>query len=215
MSSMACSSGTSVKYCVGDAVVSDDPKRYGVVVGLPGDHLEVQFLVCDPATRVWRVGSEVAHLKFESVCEHVGIFGDDDNAPRAWDQLGFRMLDGSSLVQKCDETAECRRMFPVGDPAFELVSDEEEDEDEIAEEMADFIVPDDECEAWTPAVEDNDFVREMHGSVRWFNKWEPKDERERAVKRGIERLAGVAAHLDDENRFSRGMSAADYNRRDV
>ena len=215
MSSMACSSGTSVKYCVGDAVVSGKPERYGVVVGLPGDYLEVQFLVCDPATRVWRVGGEVDVLKFESVSEHVAIFGDDDNAPRAWDQLGFRMLDGSSFVQKCDETAECRRMFPVGDPAFELVSDEEEDDDEIAEEMADFIVPDDECEAWTPAEEDNDFVRDMHASVRWFNKWEPKDERERSVKLGIERLAGVAAHLDDENRFSRGMSAADYNRRDV
>ena len=130
MSSMACSSGRSVKYCVGDAVVSDDPGRYGVV-GFPGDHLEAQFLVCDPATRAG-AGKVVAHLKFESVCEHG--HSETMTMPARPGPARFRMLDGSSFVQKCDETAECRRMFPWAIP--ELVSDEEDD-DEIAEEMAD------------------------------------------------------------------------------
>ena len=81
--------------------------------------------------------------------------------------------------------------------------------------MADFIVPDDKCEPWTRASEDSEFVREVHTSVRWFDGWVPKDDRERAVKRGIERLADTAAHLDDESRFSRGMGAVDYNCKDV
>ena len=135
MSSSDCASGTSVKYCVGDAVVAADPERYGVVIGCCSSHLEVQFLVRDPVSRVWQVGSQVDHLKFESVSEHVGIDGDDDNAPRAWAQLGFRMLDGSAFVHESDEKGSSRHMFPVGDPSFEVVSESDDDENLIAEEI--------------------------------------------------------------------------------
>jgi len=169
--------------------------------------VEVQFLVQDPSSLVWHVGCEVTHLKFERIAEHVSIDGDDGNAPRVWDQLGFRMLDGGSFVRKSDESGASDRLFPVGDPVFEVMSDDDDDDGE----MADFIVPDAECEPFTQAVEDNDFVREMHAGVRWFDKWVPKDDRESSVRMGIQRLEARAAHVDDEIRFGRGMGALSYN----
>ena len=199
-----------MKFSVGDAVVASCGR--GVVVEeTTSSPICVQLLVQDPQTKIWHVDSALTHLNLNDVEEHVSIDGDDGNAPRAWDQLGFRMLDGGSFVLKSDESPDSTHMFPVGDPAFEARSDDEDEEDQIGEEMRDFIVPDDECEPFTKAPEDNDFVREVHGSVDWFKKWEPSNPREYAVRDGIRRLEAHAAHVDDEARFSRGMRALSYN----
>ena len=202
-----------MKYGVGDAVVTSS--SHGVVVEptIQGP-VCVQLLSQDPQTRVWHVGSAVVHLNLNDIMEHVSIDGDDGNAPRVWDQLGFRMLDGGSFVRKSDESSDSSHLFPVGDPVFDVISDDdEEDEDDngISEEMRDFIVPDDECEPFTKASEDTAFVREMHSSVEWFKRWEPSNPREYAVRDGIRRLEAHAARLDDNARFSRGMRAVSYN----
>lgn len=206
-------SRTSVKFKIGDAIVLEDEKQCGVVVqDSAGDKISAQLLEQDAKTKIWHIGSAVHNFKFEQVSEHISLHGIDDNAPRAWAQLGFRMLDGSSFVHKDDEQNDCSRLFPIGDPAFEVRSESEDDSDD---EMADFIVPDDQCEPFTFAEESNDFVRQMHDGVRWFENWKPRDERECALKRGIRNLEAHAARVDDESRFRNGLIGARYNCPDV
>lgn len=214
MSSCKSSSGTSVLFGVGDAIMvrrgSACPPEYGVVVTecTGGDVLEVQRLVQCATTKMWSFEHGHSNLNVEDVAEHISLHGDDGNAPRAWQQWGFRMVDGGTFVHADDECGTSSRLFPVGDPAFEVVSD---DDDDNASDLDDFIVPDG-TEAFTHAVGDSEFVRSTHDAVEWFTRWKPKDEREAAVKRGLLSLEARAAQLDDNARFDKGMLACNYNK---
>lgn len=193
---------------MGDPVrISDaEGEAYGVVVGHVDDNtLELQLLE-KGVDRMYRIGSNCFHVLHESVVEHHELDGDDDKAPRAFDALGFRMIDGSTFVKHSDEDE--GHLFPVGDEAFDLVSDDEDDPDADNPTLGGFIVPDDECEPFTHAPEDSEFVRETHAAVRSFNSWIPRNEQEAQARRFMQRQEARASHLDDEARFARNMPAA-------
>ena len=131
------------------------------------------------------------------------IGGDDGNAPSAWDALGFRMINGGTLVKHSDEVGS--HLFPVGDGAFDTRSASDDSEGSLK----DFIVPDDECEAFSFAK--GEFAEETHEAVRQFDNWVPKDEREAQVKAFIVSQEKRAMQLDDNIRANKGMRALNYN----
>ena len=198
----------TTSYSVGDPirVIDADGEAYGIVVGhVSGEQaLEVQFLERG-VDRIYRVGSSCYHVPAGCVAEHQSLGGDDGLAPQAFDALGFRMLDGSSFVRHADEND--GHLFPVGDEAFDLVSDDEGDPDADDPTLGGFIVPDDECEPFTEAAEDCDFVRETHAAVRAFNGWVPQDEQQSQARTFIQRQEARAAHVDDEARFAKNIPA--------
>ena len=77
--------------------------------------------------------------------------------------------------------------------------------------LADFIVPDDECEPFTLAGGSSAFVRETHAAVRAFEDWMPKTEDELQAKEFMTRLERSAVGVDDEARFARGMAGIRYH----
>jgi len=199
----------TTSYSIGDPIrISDnDGDAYAIVIGhVDASTLEVQFLE-QGIDRIYRTGSSCYHVNVNSIDKHVPLHGSDDNAPRAYHELGFRMLDGASFVKYDDEQGD--RLFPVGDEAYEVQSD---DEDDDGSDLRDFIVPDDECEPFTHAAEDNDFVRDTHAAVRAFNDWTPRNEQEEQARSFMIRQTARAAHIDDEARFSRNMPGTNYTR---
>jgi len=192
---------TTTSYSIGDPVsVSDADGDYlGVVIGL-GVELTVQ-MISKLADGLYHISDESLLVDPASIVEHVHLRSDDD-APRAYDQLGYRMLDGGSFAKHTDEALQT---MPIGDPAFEIYSDEE---GEDCDTMADFIVPDDECEPFTAALADNEFVRSTHCAVREFNDWVPKDDTEEQARAFITRQHARAVRVDDNARFARNLAGA-------
>ena len=172
---------------------------YGEVVGTTSDELEVYFIEKGD-DNVWTYSEEWHVVPKASVLFHVKT-SEHANIVVALKQLGFRPLTDSTFA-RLDETG----VTPVGDPAFDM---EEDDCVGIHPEMRDFIVPDEEGEAFTLAVPDNDFVRETHKAVNDFNNWNPVGEAVR-VKEYIEGLdTQVCQQENARTRLGEGIS---YNR---
>ena len=207
---------TSFNMGVGDAIKwheGDFEFKYGVVTeatnAAAASHVLAQRLQPNTKNNTWEfVESCWERVPYSCVLEHEPIHGDDGNAPTAWNNLGFRMTGPSEFVAHVDEDGECDKMLPVGDPAFEIMSDS----DESMGSLKEFIVPDNEAEVFTRATDSGDgFVDSTHESVRAFQAWQPKNEREHGLKRFIEQMEHRAAMLDDEMRMNRGMTAMSYN----
>ena len=200
-------SDQQTSYDAGDPVkVSDEEgEYYGVIIDV-GEELTVQMITQDLDDKVYRITSDAYLVPRTAIAEHKPLKGSDDGAPRAFHELGFRMLDGGSFARHSDE--EGAQLMPVGDEAFELLSESDSDDDS----MSDFIVRDHECEPFTHADSSIDFVRETHQAVRAFQSWIPQSEQEYNAKEFIERQESRAVQIDDEIRFSRGMPGANYAR---
>lgn len=200
----------TTSYSVGDAVRVSESNAIGVVIGFQGsDELEVQLLERG-ADRIYRIGSDYYIVNKTDIAEHHVIGDDGDLAPRAYDALGFRMLDGGSFVKHTDEE-DGQHMFPVGEAAFDLRSDDDDDDAAADETLGGFIVADHECEPFTHAPEDSQFVRDTHDAVRAFNAWIPKNEQEAQARSFMIRQESRASHIDDEARFARNMPATNYS----
>jgi len=178
---------TSNAYQVSDAVCirvdgTDDTCsfQYGVVIGASGAsgasgtsaggtsatgaEVQCQYLE-KKADGTYEIGSDVYDVPLACIVRH-GVIGDDhDEAPTAWDTMGFRMLDGGSFVKHSDEVG--NRLFPVGDVAFEVASSSSDS----AGSLRDFIVPDEESDPFTRADPAIEYVRETHEAVRAFKNW--------------------------------------------
>lgn len=87
---------------------------------------------------------------------------------------------------------------------------EEEDVDGIHPEMADFIVPDDEGEAWCPpdpknlSDEQRKWVNQTHAAVREWDNWVPKDQSEQAVKDFVDTMTAKYSVKEDDRQFTSG-----------
>ena len=198
---------TATSYNVGDPLrICDDGKdAYCVVVEKnDGDIVQVQMLE-QGHDKLYRIGGQTYDIDHDMVIDHHDLEGDDNMAPRAFQLLGFRMIDGSTFVKHSDEVGDT--LFPVGDGAFEALSDDSDDEGSLK----DFIVPDDECEPFTHPTDDSDFVRDTHAAVRAFNAWVPANEQEAQARSFMIRQEARAAHIDDEARFARNMTGANYS----
>ena len=197
----------TTSYLIGDPVrISDgEGESFGVVVGTPDSStVEVQMLE-KGVDHMYRIGSDCYHIEIDCIVEHHELHGDDDKAPRAFDTMGFRMIDGGTFVKHSDEVG--ARTFPIGEGAFDPRSDDDEPEDTT---LDGFIVPDAECEPFTQAPADTDFVRDTHAAVRAFNEWVPKNEQEAQARSFMIRQEARASRVDDEARFSRDMPGLSY-----
>jgi len=91
--------------------------------------------------------------------------------------------------------------------------DEEDDDDEIADEMKDFIVPDNEGEAFChPKPEDlteeqRDWVNTTHAAVRDWDTWVPKDQSEQAIKDFVDNMTAKYGTEEDNRQFVTGSSS--------
>ena len=205
---------------VGDAVMWQEPRsatedgefefnfKWGAVMKkcnlAEGECVEVHELVQNDDTKMWAFSNEYwTKVPPELIQQLQCVDGDDGNAPRAWDALGFRMIDGGTLVKHSDELGS--HLFPVGDAAFEVRSES----DDSVGSLRDFVVPDNECEPFTTAT--GDFARDTHACVRAFDNWQPKNEQEAQAKAFIVRQEKRAMQIDDNARFARGMTALSYN----
>jgi hypothetical protein len=198
----------TTSYLIGDPVRISDAhgESFAVVVGTPDlSTVEVQMLE-KGVDHMYHIGSDCYHVDVANVVEHHELHGDDDLAPRAFDTLGFRMIDGGTFVKHSDEVGE--HMFPIGEGAFDPRSDDDEEPEDPT--LGGFIVPDAECEPFTHARADNDFVRDTHAAVRAFNEWVPKNEQEAQARSFMIRQEARASRLDDDARFSRNMAGVSY-----
>lgn len=197
----------TTSYQVGDAIRVSESDAVAVVVGCPSSsQLEVQMLERG-VDLIYRIGSKCYMVDTADVAEHHVIGDDGDLAPRAFDALGFRMLDGSSFVKYSDEE-DNQRMFPIGDAAFDLRSDD--DDDDEGGDLDGFIVADHESEPFTHAPEDSQFVRDTHAAVRAFNAWIPRNEEEAQARSFMIRQESRASQIDDNIRFDRNLPATNY-----
>lgn len=190
---------------VGDPVLVSDAEGqyYGVIIGIVSkDTLCVQ-MIKQQANKCYAVTSDAYHVPYHAIEQHESLHGDDSNAPAAYDRLGFRMLDGSTFVKHSDETGNA--MFPVGDAAFDLCSD---DGSSSMGSLKDFIVDDDKCEPFTVAPDDSSFVRETHAAVHGFNDWVPVNDREYSMRRFIQQQEARAVAIDDNVRFAQADAGA-------
>ena len=127
---------------VGDFVQvlgEDNADWYGEVVGVLDQTLEVYFIERE-SNGVWKYSAEWHVIPKESVTIHVKT--QDHGVVKALELLGFRPLDEGSFV-KLDEEDSLTNI-PVG-----MALPTEDDFIGIHPEMRDFIVPDEEGEAFT------------------------------------------------------------------
>ena len=129
-----------------------------------------------------------------------------------WRQIGFAVgCEKYCLIQHENEVS---LDIAPGD------SDDEEDEvDEncIHPEMADFIVPDNEGEAWCPpdpknlTEEQRKWVNETHAAVREWDHWVPADDSQAAIKSFVDNMSSKYGHMEDERQFTNGTSSSLHN----
>ena len=174
----------------------DDQIWYGEVVGTTETTIDVYYIERGDAN-VWSYSDDVFEIPKGCVKQHVTT-ASHSNVVGAFRELGFRPLTDSTFA-RLDETG----VTPVGDAAFDMQDD---DFVGIHPEMQDFIVPDEEGEAFTLARPDNDFVRETHKAVNDFNNWNPVGEAVR-VKQYIEGLdTQVCRQENARTRLGEGIS---------
>jgi len=195
---------TTTSYAVGDPVeVCDAGGSYtGVVIDVLDHELCVQMLKAGDS-HIYEISDDAFLVPPEAIVQHKPLNGSDDNAPRAFHDLGFRMLDGSTFVKHTDEAR--GHVFPIGDAAFDLYSD---DDDDSVGSLKDFVVADEDSEPFTQAVADSDFVRETHAAVRDFNSWVPRNEQEHGMRQFINAQEARAVRIDDDIRVANGGGAA-------
>jgi hypothetical protein len=160
-------------------------------------------LTCNAVVQVSNVIRHVSHdpalvLSKESVRE-------------GWRNIGFAVgCEKYCLIQHEDEVT---LDIAPGDS-----DDEEEDVDGIHPEMADFIVPDEEGEAFTHpnpshlSEEQRRWVNETHAAVREWDNWVPKDDSQAAVKGFVDNMSSKYGHREDERQFTSGSDSSSLHK---
>ena len=195
---------SATSFAIGDpVVVSDAIGTYnGIVIDfLKNGNLSVQ-MIKKHADQLYRVSSDAYDVPLYAIEKHIHL-NDDGDAPKAFDTLGFRMIDGSTFVKLSDE--ENGLEAPIGKAEFDIYSS---DGDDSVGSLQDFIVEDDDCEPFCQAEDNSEFVRETHNAVRAFNHWKPKSDVEAQTKAFIKRQEQKAIFIDDNARFKRNLPGA-------
>ena len=147
----------------------------------------------------------------------VGNCADRPTVVKAWKDIGF--VPGGDGITFCKVEDEETTTLPMyeGD---EDRSDDEDDEDTPSTNpnmhgyaSDGFVVPDDEGSDFEFADPDQlddeaaQFVRETHEAVREYDKWVPKDKKEKAIKSFIDRMDHKATIDTDNKRFLKGKES--------
>lgn len=145
---------------------------------------------------VYTYSEDCYEVHKDTVVKHVRV-KDFANVVHALKEIGLRPITDSTFVSIHENGS-----VPVGED-FDL---SEDDFVGIHPEMQDFIIPDEEGEAFTFAKVDNDFVKETHEAVRQFNHWHPDGEAKR-VKDFIDKMdVRACAQENARTRLGEGLS---------
>ena len=195
----------------GDLVRLSD-QRIGEVVGVVGNTIEVSWLhqTQQQQGKIYAFGGtqDWDTVPKSMVVKHVspGTLV-RPNIVRAWREMGF--IAGGDGITFCRIEDEETVTLPMYEGA------EEESDEEVSNEMDDFIVPDEEGEAFTfadPSKLDGQakqFVLDTHQAVKDFERWEPSDQRELSLKRWIQACESRVAAQHDNRVFAEGGAAVD------
>lgn len=190
-------------YSEGDPVIVTDKEGsyLGVVVDYIGENALSVQMIKKHQDGLYRITDDAYEVTPASIDRHIHLASDND-VPRAYHTLGYRMLDESTFVSHEDESNGMEA--PIGKAEFDLYSSD----DESVGSLADFIVDDDQCEPFTLAPGDSKFVQETHQAVRAFNSWAPTTEQDLNTKRFIENQEKRAIVVDDNARFRHNLPGA-------
>ena len=160
---------------------------------------------------------------------HVHILERELTGSKIWH---FNELTCNRVVQLEDVTRHVSHDPALGELTKARVRDENEvsldmapgdsdDEDEeyvpgIHPEMADFIVPDEEGEAFCKpdpgnlTEEQRKWVNETHAAVREWESWVPKDQSQQAIKSFVDNMAGKYGHAEADRQFTSGAPSSSF-----
>lgn len=183
--------------------MDNDDVWLGEVVGTAETTLDVYYIKKN-AQNIWSYSEDVFEIPKESVLEQVRT-KDFPNVILALKEIGLRPLSDSTFASLHEEG-----VVLLGEEAFDTLEDADDDAGTgIHPEMRDFIVPDEEGEAFTFAKGDSEFVRETHAAVRQYNSWNPEGEAKR-IKVFIDQMDSKAcAQENARTRLGEGLS---YNK---
>jgi len=158
-------------------------------------------------SKIWKFNELTCNaiVQLEHVERHVShdpaLVLTKERVREGWRNIGFVVgCEKYCLIQHENEVA--LDMAP-GDS-----DDEEEEVDGIHPEMADFIVPDEEGEAFTHpkpehlTEEQRKWVNETHAAVREWDNWVPADDSQSAIKGFVDNMSAKYGHKEDERQFT-------------
>lgn len=181
-------------------VQGESGEWYAEIVGEnEQNQLEVFYINRSENHWVWKYDDEWETVSRNSILEHIPLL--KNKAVECYKQLGFRPLTENTFI-KLDDDIPDDVLVPTGD-----FDEEELDSDDS---LQDFIVPDEDGEPFTPADPSIPFVQETHQLVHKYNKWEPKDRKQKRLKVFVDNLAHKYKLQDDERQFAKGKSV-DYD----
>jgi len=163
------------------------------VVHVEEETVDVYYL--EKKESVYTYSEDCFEVQKSAIAEHVRT-QDFPNIVLALREIGLRPITDSSFVSIHEKGA-----VPVGEdfdvPADEFVG--------IHPEMQDFIIPDEEGEAFTFAASNSAFVKETHEAVHKFNTWQPDGEAKR-VKDFIDNMdTRACAQENARTRLGEGL----------
>lgn len=174
---------------------------YAQLVGFDEeDMLEVWYINRGVNIYLWEYDKDWETVHKNTVIEHIPL--DISDVLACYKQWGFKPITEETFV-KLDDDIPDDVLLPVGE------FDEEEEYDS-EDNMDDFIVPDEEGEAFTLAPLDSDFVRETHELVQKFNTWEPQNPQEQKLKSFVDHMSLKYKQHDDNRQFAIGKTV-DYD----
>lgn len=174
---------------------------YAQLVGFDEeDMLEVWYINRGVNRYLWEYDKDWETVHKNTVIEHIQL--DISDVLACYKQWGFKPITEETFV-KLDDDIPDDVLLPVGE------FDEEEEYDS-EDNMDDFIVPDEEGEAFTLAPLDSDFVRETHELVQKFNTWEPQNPQEQKLKSFVDHMSLKYKQHDDNRQFAIGKTV-DYD----
>lgn len=184
----------------------------GEIVRIVNNQLFVHFLETQIEQKLWRFNEDTVHIISPiNVCKHVGCLKETltkEIVRNMWDLMGY-VVGVHDFCLKEHEDIVPLDIAP-GD------SDSESDDD-IDDEMKDFIVPDSEGEAFChPKMKDlteeqQKWVSETHKAVSDWNQWQPKDDQQKAIKSFVDNMSLKYSSQEDQRRFQAGQASLDYN----
>lgn len=182
----------------------EDGVWFGEYVGTDEEGKLEVFYICRPRGKwIWEYEKEWQTISKWTILEHIPL--DKTNPVESYKKLGFHPLTEETFL-KLDEIDCIPRdvLIPTG------YFDQEEEEEDSDDSLKDFIVPDEEGEAFTHAPLDSEFVQETHEIVNQYNDWDPKNPTEKKMKSFVDNLAHKYKQQDDNRQFAQGKTV-DYD----
>ena len=180
----------------------------GEIVDVEDGRLVTHYLQ-KQASKLWHFGADDPehHVDPNCVVRHVqhkrGKQLTREVVKNAWDMMGYVV----GVEDYCLKADEVLVTLDMGD------GDSESEEEECDSEMDDFIVPDEEGEAFcTPnpehlTEEERKWVNTTHSAVRDWDGWVPIDASQQRVKHFVDNMAAKYHHREDDRRFEAGLTS--------